>query len=282
MKVNKKLAWVLGLALGVGMWSSTGPWIEAIPWPPYQQWCGRSIVQLLVVMLFVRSPLHFARLDRKEAAAGLCLGIGVLFYMHSIAAGGAVIGNTLYFSAPFAADAIRTWFLKEPLPVEYHSNLAVVALGFTIMHGTVVVGTPISAILWGALSACLLGLYAVIQQRLDDKLSERPMVFGFGAASISGLILCAWQGVDRASLTQEAVTAIVLGGILAGIAYLLLDRTMEQIPETLALLIMALEIPITPLWVWIFKGAAPPSNQIFGSLLVASAVARLSYKATRK
>jgi drug/metabolite transporter (DMT)-like permease len=264
-------------------WSTAGLFARAIPLdtPTVILWRGMAGCFGLIVLLFWlkgRAGLaDFSRLGRPGWAYALSSGIGMLLFVGALKNTSIAHVAIIYATLPFVAAGLGWYFLREN-PGGGALAAAVVALvGSGVMVG-----------------------FGQDGQLLGDLMSL-AMVF-----SMAALILIARAFPDVPALAAGIVSAIwapllcvpfaSLAGLTAGnlgllAAFGLINSTLgfalfifgaQKVSPVETALIGALEVPVTPLWVWlVFDETPTPATLAGGALVLAAVIGHILWTARR-
>jgi drug/metabolite transporter (DMT)-like permease len=247
---------------------------------------------LLPVLALFRPGL--LRVERKNLRYlliyGLVLAIFNSTWTLSVALNGAAISTVLaYCSAGFTA-LLGWWFLKERLD---WAKIVAVALS---LSGCVLVSGALDLAAWSANFAGIVtgiasGLLYAIYSLMGRSASQRQLnpwttlLYTFGFASTFLLLVNLLPGDFLPGKAVQAVDLLWLGNSLAGwiilfllaagptlTGYGLYNVSLSYLPSSVANLIVSLEPAFTAMMAYIFFGELLNGIQIFGSLMILTAV----------
>lgn len=247
---------------------------------------------LLPVLALLRPGL--LRLHRKDlpylAIYGLVLAIFNSLWTLSVALNGAAISTVLaYCSAGFTA-LLGWWFLKERL--DWVKGIAVIlSLG-----GCVLVSNALSLAAWsanfvGIVTGILSGLLYAVYSLMGRSASQRnlnpwtTLLYTFGFAAVFLLLFNLLPGGFLPGKAVQAADLLWLGDSLAGWGILLLlaagptlagfglyNVSLSYLPSSVANLIVSLEPAVTAVMAYLLFGEILNGIQVFGSLMILTAV----------
>jgi len=246
---------------------------------------------LFVLVLFRPGLLRVERKDlRYLVIYGLVLAIFNSSWTLSVALNGAAISTVLaYCSAGFTA--LLGWlFLKERLDWAKIVAVALSLSGCVLVSGALDLATwtaNFAGIVTGILSGLLYAIYSLMgrsaSQRSLNPWTTLLYTFGFAAAFL--LFLNLLPGGFLPGKAVQAVDLFWLGNSLAGWGVLLLlaagptltgyglyNISLGYLPSSVANLIVSLEPAFTAVMAYILFGELLNGVQVFGSLMILTAV----------
>lgn len=267
----------LGLAL-VAMaalaWSSSGLFIRLITADLMTVLFWRGIFSgsaIMLLFLIIERRKAFAILRGLRwpalavamfAATSMVTGIGSLRYT-SIAD-----AMVIYATVPFVTAGIAYLFIGEK-PARSTLVASVVALaGVGIMlWGSTWDGSLFGKALAMTMTLCMAGFTTVMRRHRDV-----AMLPAMGAAAW----LCAaftWSLAQPLNISVRDFGLIAMFGVLQNAAGLALYTFgSRRVPAAEATLIAALEVPLTPFWVWLLLDEIPAPQALVGGAVVFAAL----------
>ena len=267
----------LGLILVAGAalcWSTAGIFVRVIPLD-------------LMTMLFLRGifsglgvfTLH-CLLERKLAVGDFRrmgwpgVGVACLSAMSMITGIGAIRFGTvadamvIYATVPFVT-ALLAWLLIGERTTRSTIIASLVALlGVLVMLS----GANWDGAMIGRGLACFMALgmagFSIIMRRHR----ELPMLPAMAASAWLAAFVSFWFA-DLATITPSQIALCAAFGILqnaAGLAFYTLGT--RRLPAAEATLLASLEVPFTPLWVWLFMNETPGFWTLVGGAIVLTAL----------
>lgn len=256
------------------LWSFSGMFIRSISADLMTILFWRGIVSGITVYLF------FLAIERGNAgriirgmglgtlwatllsAISMMTGIGSLYYT-SIAD-----SMVIYATLPFVTAGLAYLFIGEK-PTWATLVAATIAFAGVIYMvadsewGGSLLGKGLAAVM--SLSVAAL---AIVMRKYRDVQMLPAM-----AASAWLCSLCTFWFASPLSVGFTDAWLIVLFGVVQnglGLAFYTLGA--KRIPAVDAMLLTALEVPLTPLWVWIFMNEVPPTSTQIGGAVVLTAL----------
>jgi drug/metabolite transporter (DMT)-like permease len=174
----------------------------------------------------------------------------------------------IYATVPFVTAAVAWAFIGErPAPRTMIAGLAALA-GVAVM----LEGASWDGSLFGKLLAVIMTFGMAIMTTIMRRYQEVPMLPAMGGSAWLCSFFTFWLATPLSvSLTDLWLCALF--GILqngAGLAFYALGS--KRVPAAEATLIAALEVPLTPFWVWLFIGETPSGRTLLGGLMVLTAL----------
>jgi drug/metabolite transporter (DMT)-like permease len=189
---------------------------------------------------------------------GMMSGIGALRF------GKVADAMVIYATVPFITAAIAYVVMKEKPSLATIIASAIAFAGVLIM----MTGTDIGGAALGLTLASVMTLSMAIASVLARKHRDLPMLPAFAGSAFLTSIVCL-PFASPFSISQSDATWIVMFGVLqnaAGLAFYTLGT--KRIPAAEATLLAALEVPLTPLWVWLIINEAPSRWTLIGGAVV--------------
>ena len=193
------------------------------------------------------------------SAAGMITGIGSLRY------GSVADAMVIYATVPFITAGLAYLTIGET-PTRSTMVASVIA-----MAGVVIMlvgsgfggGTMFGKILAFAMTCCMASFSVLLRRNRDV-----PMLPAMAASAYLAAFFCFWFA-DSLKVSTQDIVLIGLFGVAqnaAGLVFYTLGSRL--VPAAEATLIAALEVPLTPLWVWIFMAEVPKGPTLLGGAVV--------------
>ena len=193
------------------------------------------------------------------SSMSMITGIGSLRYSS--------IADTMviYATVPFVTAAIAYVAIGEKPSRSTLIAAAVALLGVVITLG----GQGLGGGAWfGKFLAVFMTLGMAGVSVLMRKYQGVPMLPAMGASAFITSLFSFWF-MQSFNVSMHDIVLIGLFGIIQNAAGLILYTLgSRRIPAAEATLIAALEVPFTPLWVWLVMGETPPSTTLVGGAVV--------------
>lgn len=195
------------------------------------------------------------------------------FAAHTLPAGYlAVLNATVPLWTVFAA----AWLLDEPFGARRIAGVAVGVAGVALIVNLGPVALDFAAMLALAVGLCgaaAWGLGGVMIKQRSGRVP--PVALAAGTICSAALLLSPWWAdAPSAAWTAEvAVSAVALGAICTGVAYLAFFRLLRDIGPSRTLSITLLIPALAMLWGWLFLGEPVTWPMLAGAALVFVALA---------
>ena len=197
------------------------------------------------------------------SACGMITGIGALRY------GSVADAMVIYATVPFITAGLAYATIGEKPSRSTMIAAAVAMVGVLIM----LVGSGFSGgSMLGKVLALLMTLCMASFSVLLRRNRDVPMLPAMAASAFLCSFICFWFA-GSLSVTTHDIILIGLFGVLqngAGIIFYTLGSRL--VPAAEATLIAALEVPLTPLWVWLVMGESPSGPTLLGGIVVMAAL----------
>ncbi len=192
------------------------------------------------------------------SALSMISGIGALRF------GSVADAMVIYATVPFITAALAYLVFGERTRLSTIMASLVALIGVTVM----ILGADWSGGLFGKGLAVLMTLgmagCSVVMRRHRDL----PMML---ALALSAWLVSAvtFSFVDSFAVSRQDLLLIGMFGVLQNAAGLALySLGTKRIPAAEATLVAALEVPFTPLWVWLLLNETPPIYTLIGGAIV--------------
>lgn len=265
---------LLLILLSTLSWSSAGLFVRLVPLDPWTQLFWRGLggaISLFVLILLWerRSPVAaIAGLGRAGVGIAVSSALGMVLYIWSFQFTSVGRIAVIYALTPFLAMA-AAYLLYRDRPGPRVLFGAVLALaGIAAMMSDAVDGGTILGDGLMLIVAATMAAVTLIARRV-------PTVSAMGAAAAGALLSASVAAPLAAPLSAtplEAVTLMVFGIISMGLGLALYTRGATAVPPGQAALITTLELPLSPLWVWLVLGETVSLMTILGGAVVMVAV----------
>jgi drug/metabolite transporter (DMT)-like permease len=174
----------------------------------------------------------------------------------------------IYATLPFMTAALA-WATIGERPARSTMIASAVALaGFAIM----LKDSAWDGSLLGKAFAVFMTLGMAIMTTIMRRHREVPMLPALGASAWLCSFVTFWFAASLAITPQDLALCALFGVIqnAAGLAFYAIGS--RRVPAAEATLIAALEVPLTPLWVWMVLAEVPSGATLFGGLIVLAAM----------
>lgn len=267
----------IGLLLVAGAalaWSSSGLFVRNISadlmtmlfWRGI--FSGAAVFALFIVMerdrsLGILRSLRWPTLAvALLSATGMVTGIGAL--RNTTAADAMVI----YATVPFMTAALAYMVIGERPSRATLIGSSVALFGVGVMLW----GADMGGSLFGQFLAVLMTLSMAGFTTIMRQHREVPMLPAMALSAWICSFVCFWFA-DPLSISQSDLLLCIAFGILQNAAGLALYTFgSKRVPAAEATLLAALEVPFTPLWVFMFLGEVPALQTLLGGSIVLAAL----------
>jgi drug/metabolite transporter (DMT)-like permease len=254
-------------------WSTSGLFARAIPLdtPTVILWRGWAGALGLIVLLFWMKGREgfrdFGRLGRAGWAYALFSGLGMLLFVGALKNTSIAHVAIIYATLPFVAAGLGWLFLRESPGIGALIAALVALAGSVVMVGF---GSD------GALAGDLMSFGMVLAMAAIILIARaRPQLPALAAGIVSALwapAICI-PFASLAGLTAENLGLMAAFGLInSTLGFALFVFGARRVSPVETALIGALEVPITPLWVWLVFDETPSGPTLLGGALVLAAV----------
>jgi len=273
-----------GMAIGIILvlssavaWSTAGFFARVAPVDIWVVLFWRSAFGgLSIVALAIIEKKGFALEWRRAfTQAGITMvilsGIGMASFIYALQNTTIANVTVIYATLPFIT-AILAWFwFQEHVQGRTLIGSAMAGVGVAItVGGTVVIGG--GSHLLGDLAALCLTVTFALMTVLMRRHREAPML---ESVALSGFLMAVVALCIRNPFTisySDIAWLAVFGVVTQGGGLGLYTMGARQLPAAQAALLSASEVPMAPLWVWIFFYEVPARETFIGGALVLAAI----------
>jgi drug/metabolite transporter (DMT)-like permease len=196
------------------------------------------------------------------SSIGMITGIGSLRY------GAVADAMVIYATVPFITAGLAWLMFRERTAQATLVASFVALIGVGIMLSGSNWGGPMLGMMLAVLMSLSMAAFSVIMRHHKDL----PMLPALAASAWLTSLVCL-PFATPASVTPHDLVLIAMFGVLqnaAGLALYTLGT--KRVPAAEATLLAALEVPFTPLWVWIFLNEQPQTWTLIGGVVVLAAL----------
>ena len=258
------------VALAALAWSTSGLFIRNISADLFTMlfWRGifaGSAVMALFFLLEGRRAFTILRGLRWPALAvavfsttGMITGIGSMRYT------GVADAMVIYATLPFITAGLAYLFIGER-PASSTMIASVAALGGV---GIMLWGAELGGSLFGKLLALMMTLSMASFTVIMRRHREVAMLPAMGASAWLCSFFSFWFAAPRGISAHDLGLCILFGVVQNAAGLALYSFGSKRVPAAEATLVAALEVPFTPLWVWLLLGETPAPQTLAGGAVV--------------
>ena len=196
------------------------------------------------------------------SAAGMITGIGAL--RHTTVADAMVI----YATVPFVTAALAYLVIGEK-----PSRATLIASTVALLGvGVMLLGAEMGGSLFGQFLAVLMTLSMAGFTTIMRQHREVPMLPAMALSAWICSSACFWFADPMAVSQQDFLLIVAFGVLQNGAGLALYTFGSKRVPAAEATLLAALEVPFTPLWVFLFLGEVPSLQTLLGGGIVLAAL----------
>lgn len=232
---------------------------------------------LMAGAVFLIWTYGISKADRptlRESLSGLCLIVAILegasMVLFCASIGHTSVSNALFIfaTAPLIA-AILSWiFLRELVPLQTFSAIAVSMFGVLIIASGSLGGPTLLGDGLAFLNACsVAGFYVALR-----KIGPRNMLPTIGIGYIIGAMAVMPFASFTAYTSAQTVYLVVNGAIILPLAIGLLSIGPRYLTAPEVSMFTILEVVLAPLLVWMVLGENPGPRSLLGGTLIIAAI----------
>jgi drug/metabolite transporter (DMT)-like permease len=261
-------------AMAALAWSSSGIFTRAVSADLMTLLFTRGLFSGSAVLLFYfamegRNALHgLKNLGWPSLAVALLSAAGMITGIGSLRYGSVADAMVIYATVPFITAGIAYLTIGERTSRSTIIASAIALVGVLIMLlGDGFGGSMLGKGLAMLMTFCMASFSVLLRRNRNV-----PMLPAMAGSAFLCSLFCFWFA-SPSSVTGHDLLLISGFGILqnaAGLIFYTLGS--RKIPAAEATLLAALEVPFTPLWVWMMFGEAPGLYTLMGGLVVMAAL----------
>jgi drug/metabolite transporter (DMT)-like permease len=211
------------------------------------------------ILRSIRGPTLLATV---LSSASMISGLGSIYYT-SVADAMVIYATVPFVTAGLAYLLIHEKASRATLMASVIAFLGVGVMLMDVQGGGSLVGKGLAAIM----TLTVAGLAVVMRQHRNV-----PMLPAMALSAYFCSFCMAWFATPASATGQDIVLIIAFGIVQNAFGLILYTFGAKLIPAADASLITALEVPLTPLWVWIFMAEVPPQATLIGGPIVLAAL----------
>jgi drug/metabolite transporter (DMT)-like permease len=258
------------------LFSTGGAGIKASSLSAWQVAGVRSAFAAASLLLF--SPAARTRWTPATVALGMSYAVTMIQFVLATKLTTAANAIFLQAAAPVYVMALSPWILRERLGRTDLLFAAPIALGVALFFAnrytpTAMATSPGLGNLLAAGSGMtwaltLIGLRWVARRGS----AERPLMAAVVSGNAIAFALCLPAGFPVTTIPAADWGILAyLGAFQIGLAYVFLTRAIQRLAAFEASLLLLIENPLNPLWVWLLHGEAPGAWALAGGALIVGA-----------
>ena len=263
------------LILGTVAFSSAGFFVRLIGHDSPTILFWRGIFTALTVLLYVvwregrGTWASFRGMGLPGIAVSLLSTISMICFVTSLQYTTVANNSITFGTAPFLTAGLA-WFLirERPTPV------TLIFSGVALIGALLVVGSSLQVAGGSALGDALafgMTLSFAIKTVLLRQHRNRPMVPSGCIGALVGSILTAPFAL--LTITWHEIGLFALFGLTQqGAGVILTTLGIARVPAAQSALIMTLDLPLSPVWVWTIFGERPTAMALLGGIIVLCAI----------
>lgn len=196
------------------------------------------------------------------SAAGMITGIGSLRYTSVADA------MVIYATVPFMTAALAYVVIGETPSRSTLIGSTVALIGVGVMLW----GAKMGGSLFGQFLAVLMTLSMAAFTTIMRKYRNVPMLPAMAASAWICSLACWWFAAPMSITTHDFLLCAAFGIVQNAAGLALYTFGSKRVPAAEATLLAALEVPFTPLWVFVFLGETPSIQTLVGGGIVLAAL----------
>ena len=259
------------------LWSTAGLFITIIPWHPLVIAGGRSFLATIFLLVLRRMTAKKESGEQKKSLSPLILSVGAVCYALAMIL--FVIANRmtspanailLQYASPIWAALLGWLFLKEKPFWQQWVSLAMVGCGMLIFFSNTLGGGALT----GDIIAFISGItFAASLVFLRKAKNHSPLDIMIYANILTTIVSIPFFILHPPIMTTASILSILFLGIFqTGIAVALFSYGIKKVTSLQAMLIVAIEPVLSPVWVLLGTGIAPLTSTIIGGSIIVIAV----------
>ncbi len=207
------------------------------------------------ILRAIRGPTVIATL---LSSASMISGLGSIYYT-SVADAMVIYATVPFVTAGLAFLLIREKANRSTLIASLVAFGGVAVMLTDVEGGGSLLGKGLAAVM----TLTVAGLAVVMRQYRNV-----PMLPAMALSAYFCSFCMVWFATPSAATGQDIALIIAFGVVQNAFGLILYTFGAKLIPAADASLLTALEVPLTPLWVWIFMAEVPPHATLIGGPIV--------------
>ena len=274
---NTYVRGVVLLILGAIAFSSAGLFVRLIGRDAATILFWRGLFTVLAVLTFLlwrhgkaETLRQFLGMGRPDLAVALCQVASMACFISSLQFTTVANNSIIFGISPFLTAGLAWLMIRERPSVET-MLLSLVALGGALL----VVGNTFMlsrAGLAGDGLAVLMTLFVSVKTVLLRKHVGRSMIPANCFGAVLGSLGAAPFVADWTISQRELVLFALFGFTQQGAGLILTTIGTPYVPAAHAALLLSLDLPLAPAWVWLLFGERPTAMGLIGGLIVLAAI----------
>jgi DME family drug/metabolite transporter len=268
---------VVLVLLSAVAWSTSGFFARLVPVDIWTVLFWRSLfggLSIVALAMIERKGLAF---DWRRALtpAGIAMMLlnatGMLSFIYALQNTSIANVTVIYATLPFITAILAWIWFRERAARRTLIGSLVAGIGVAVtVGGTVAIGG--GSHLLGDLSALYLTVSFAFMTVIMRRYREAPMLEAVGTACLSMTVIALFLS-DPFTLTIGQIAWLAAFGIVTqGGGLGIYTMGARRLPSAQAALLSASEVPLSPLWVWIFFNEVPARETLIGGALVLGAI----------
>jgi drug/metabolite transporter (DMT)-like permease len=267
----------LGLAMVAGAamaWSSAGFWVRLITadlmtmlfWRGL--FSGLAVMAIFLVLERGRAPAILKRFRWPAFAAMLFSSVGMITGIGSLRFTTVAEAMTIYATLPFITAGVAWAFIGERPRGQtlFFSAMALIGVAFMMKDA------EWGGSLYGKFLALLMTLTMAGMTTVMRRHPEVPMLPAMAGSAWLTSFVCFWFASPLAISAVTLGYIAIFGMLQNAIGLVLYAMGSRHVPAAEATFLAALEVPMTPFWVWLIFSETPSSATITGGAIVLAAM----------
>ena len=268
---------ILFLVLSAVAFSSAGLFVRLISRDAATILFWRGLFTILAVVGFLvwrsgpsETWRQFRGMGRPGLSVARCQAVSMACFISSLQFTTVANNSIIFGTGPFMTAALG-WFMIRERPSVETITLSLVALAGALL----VVGSSFMlsrASLVGDALAVLMTLMFSVKTVLVRQHQGRSMIPAGCLGALFGSIGAAPFVADWSIRLHELVLFAMFGFTQQGAGLILSTLGTARVPAAHAALVLSLDLPLSPTWVWMFLGERPTTMGLMGGLVVLAAI----------
>ncbi len=254
---------VFGLIVAALLWSTGGILVKLINWDPVPISGARSLVALIVILIYLRKPK--ITFSKAQMLGALGNAGAIILYVIALKMTTAANAIMLQYTSPIHVAILSTIFLKERARWFDWGAIVLVLGGMSLFFvGGISPGNMIGNLFAIASGVCLAIMIVALRHQKDASPVE-SILLGNLIAVIFSIPFVATAGIPD---FKSIIGLVLLGVFQLGISYIFFAESMKHATAMEGALIPIIEPLLNPVWVLLFIGERPSGFALIGAAIV--------------
>jgi len=274
--MEKRFKAILLLFVSALLWSSGGLLIKLVSWNPVAISGLRSLIAMMVIAAYLRSPRFTWTLPQIGGA--IAYAVTVTLFVAATKLTTAANAILLQYTAPIYVAFLSAWVLGERAQWYDWLTILVIIGGMVLFFLDHLAPGNFLGNIFAVLSGVSFASFVLFMRKQRNESPVETVLLG---NLLSGLIGLPFMFESMPGLLSW-VGLVFLGVVQLGLSNVLYSKAIKHVTALEAILIPGIEPILNPVWVFLFLGERPGQWALIGGFIVLISVTLRSLIAIRR